>query len=157
MWRPSRLPHPTVRPANPEQPEGAITLRFPKLALLTAAMAATAIITVPALAAPAEAAPAAPAVVLVNQPSNSLCSGHKFTVGVWYQAISGGSRAYRISIWGPRHRRFFYRHGRASAANWRYWHVKAGRRGRYRIVYSGHRPGSSKWSRYHVIVHARHC
>jgi hypothetical protein len=141
---------------NPTSPK-AIILRFPKLALLTAAVAGAAILATPVLASPAVAAPAAPAVVLVNQPLNSVCSGHKFTVGVWYQSLSGGSRAYRISITGPRHRRFFYRHGEASAQNWRYWHVTAGRHGRYRIVYSGHRPGSSKWSRYQVIVHARRC
>ena len=105
----------------------------------------------------ASTARAAPAVVLVNRPVSSLCSGHRFKVGVWYQAISGGSRAYRISIWGPRHIRFFYRHGRASARHWRFWHVEAGRRGRYRIVYSGHRPGSSKWTKFQIIIHARRC
>jgi hypothetical protein len=105
----------------------------------------------------ATAAPAASSVVLVNQPVHTLCSGHKFTVGVWYQAFSGGSRAYRISIWGPRRIRFFYRYGLASARHWRFWKVKAGRRGRYRVVYSGHRPRSKKWSRYRIIIHARRC
>jgi hypothetical protein len=99
----------------------------------------------------------APAVVLVNQPVSSLCSGHRFKVGVWYQSFSGGSRAYRISIWGPRHIRFFYRHGLASPRHWRFWWVKAGRRGRYRIVYSGHRPGSKKWTKFRIIIHARRC
>lgn len=102
-------------------------------------------------------APTAPAVVLVNQPVNSLCSGHRFKVGVWYQSFSGGSRAYRISIWGPRHVRFFYRHGLASARHWRFWKVKAGRRGRYRIVYAGHRPGSEKWTKFQILIHARRC
>ena len=106
--------------------------------------------------AQASAAPA-PAVVLVNRPVSSLCSGHRFKVGVWYQSFSGGSRAYRISIWGPRHIRFFYRHGRASRRHWRFWRVKAGRRGRYRIVYSGHRPGSKKWTKFQIIIHARRC
>jgi|SRR5580658_1419947 hypothetical protein len=136
-----------------------------KLALLTAAIASAAIIAAPpgaaAMSATARTSQAqaafAPAVVLVNQPVNSVCAGHKFTVGVWYQSLSGGSRAYRISIWGPRHRRFFYRDGLASAKDWRFWHVTAGRRGRYRIVYAGHRPGSAKWSRYQVIVHATRC
>lgn len=100
---------------------------------------------------------AAPAVVLINQPVSSLCSGQRFKVGVWYQSLSGGSRAYRISIWGPRHIRFFYRHGLASAKHWRFWRVKAGRRGRYRIVYAGHRPGSKKWTRFRIIIHARRC
>jgi hypothetical protein len=106
---------------------------------------------------PATAASAAPAVVLVNRPVTSLCSGHSFKVGVWYQSLSGGSRAYRISIWGPRHIRFFYRHGIASAKHWRFWKVKAGRRGRYRVVYSGHRPGSRKWTKFQIIVHAKRC
>lgn len=103
------------------------------------------------------ATPQAPAVVLINRPANSICSGHRFKVGVWYQSFSGGSRAFRISIWGPRHIRFFYRHGIASAKRWRFWKVKAGRRGRYRVVYSGHRPGSKKWTRFQIFVHARRC
>lgn len=98
-----------------------------------------------------------PAVVLVNQPVKKLCAGHRFTVGVWYQKISGGSRAYRISIWGPRHLRFFYKTGMASAAHWQMWKVKAGRHGRYKIVYSGHKPGSTKWSKYRVFVNAERC
>jgi hypothetical protein len=102
-------------------------------------------------------APAAPDVVLVNQPVHSMCSGQRFTVGVWYQSFSGGSRAYRISIWGPRHTRFFFRHGLASAKRWRFWKVKAGRRGEYRVVYSGHRPGSMKWTNFGVLIHARRC
>ena len=130
-------------------------MRIWKLALISTAIMSAAVVVAPSGAA--TAAPVAPNVVLVNQPVHTLCSGHKFTVGVWYQAISGGSRAYRISIWGPRRIRFFYRHGLASAKHWRFWNVKAGRRGRYRIVYSGHRPGSKKWSRYQIIVHARRC
>jgi hypothetical protein len=99
----------------------------------------------------------APAVVLVNRPVTHICAGHRFKVGVWYQSISGGSRAYRISIWGPRHVRFFFRHGVASAKHWRFWRVKAGRRGRYRVVYAGHRPGSKKWTKFPIFVHARRC
>ncbi len=124
---------------------------------LAGAAIASAIIAMALSTTTATAATAARDVVLVNQPVSTLCSGHEFTVGVWYQAFSGGSRAYRISVWGPRHIRFFYRHGLASAKRWRFWKVTAGRRGRYRIVYSGHRPGSRKWSRYQVIVHARRC
>jgi hypothetical protein len=102
-------------------------------------------------------APVTPAVVLVNQPVKALCAGHRFTVGVWYQKLSGGSRAYRISVRGPRHVRFFYRTGMASAAHWQMWKVLAGRHGKYRIVYSGHQPGSAKWSKYTVTVSAKHC
>lgn len=103
------------------------------------------------------AAVANPAVVLVNKPVNSLCSGRKFKVGVWYQSFSGGSRAYRVSIWGPRHRRFFFRHGLASPKHWKFWRVLAGRHGRYRVVYAGHKPGATKWTRFTSVVHAKRC
>ncbi|HEX9031596.1 MAG TPA: hypothetical protein VF834_07095 [Streptosporangiaceae bacterium] len=102
-------------------------------------------------------APTVPAVVLVNQPAAVICSGRKFTVGVWYQQISGGSRAYRVAIYGPRHTRFFYRHGRAPAAHWRFWRVLAGRAGKYHTFYSTHRPGSATWSTYRVVTRARRC
>lgn len=127
--------------------------------MLTLALSDVAATAAPvATSAPtASVAAAAPAVVLINQPVSTLCAGQKFRVGVWYQSFSGGSRAYRISIWGPRHIRFFYRHGLASAKHWRFWMVKAGRRGRYRIVYSGHRPGSKKWTRFQIVIHANHC
>lgn len=140
-------------------------MRARTLATLAAAavMVTFALSDVAATAAPAvpqrarAVVAAAPAVVLVNQPVQSVCSGHRFTVGVWYQSFSGGSRAYRISIWGPRHIRFFFRHGLASAKHWRFWKVKAGRRGRYRVVYSGHKPGSKKWTKFQIFIHARHC
>ena len=102
-------------------------------------------------------ASASPGVVLVNQPSRSVCVGRKFRVGVWFQRFSGGSRAYRIAISGPRHRRFFYRHGLAPASRWRFWRVKAGRVGKYLISYSGHRPGTAKWTTYRVTTRARRC
>lgn len=115
----------------------------------------------PSLAAPAAAASAArivtPDVVLINQPVRSVCVGHAFRVGVWYQRYSGGSAAYRISVSGPRRVRFFYRHGIASSAHWRFWKIRAGRAGRYRIVYSGHRPNAAKWSRYVTYTRARRC
>ena len=108
-----------------------------------------------AVAAPTRAS--APAVVLVNAPARSVCAGHKFRVGVWFQQISGGSRAYRISVSGPAHRRFFYRAGQAPSAGWRLWKVLAGRAGQYRTVYSAHRPGSTKWTSFRVITRARRC
>jgi hypothetical protein len=140
-------------------------LRVPQLAVLSATILAMGIAVAPVSLAASTAsvrfekpaAPVAPAVVLVNQPVKSLCAGHRFSVGVWYQSFSGGSRAYRISIWGPRHVRFFYRAGMASPAHWQMWKVLAGRHGRYRIVYSGHKPGSVKWSKYRVLVNAKHC
>ena len=105
----------------------------------------------------ARSAAAAPAVVLINQPVRSICSGHKFRVGVWFQKDSGGSRAYRVAVSGPRHQRFFYRHGTAPTAGWRFWHVLAGRAGRYVTTYWGHRPGSRKWTSYRAITRAKRC
>lgn len=110
-----------------------------------------------ASAASAVAGAAVPGVVLINQPVRSVCSGGKFRVGVWFQQDSGGSRAYRIAISGPRHRRFFYRHGSAPESGWRFWHVLAGRAGRYVTTYWGHRPGSSKWTSYRAITRAKRC
>ncbi len=140
-------------------------MRVPQLAVLSATILAIGVAAAPYSLAASTASnssrpavsPVAPAVVLVNQPVKSLCAGHKFTVGVWYQKLSGGSRAYRISIRGPRHVRFFYRAGMASPAHWQMWKVLAGRHGKYRIVYSGHKPGSTKWSKYTVTVRAKRC
>ena len=100
---------------------------------------------------------ASPDVVLVNQPVKSLCAGRKFKVGVWYQSFSGGSRAYRVSIWGPRHKRFFFRQGKASPKHWRFWRVLAGRHGKYHVSYAGHKPGATKWTRFKMVVTAKHC
>ncbi len=134
-------------------------LRFSALTLLTTAIVAMGVAAAPpGLAAPAvPAVPARPAVVLVNQPTHSLCAGHKIKVGVWYQSVSGGSRAYRVSVWGPRHTRFFYRSGQASSARWKFWNVLAGRHGRYHVVYAGHKPGSATWTRFTVTIMARRC
>lgn len=111
--------------------------------------------------APAAAGPRArsdaPAVVLVSQPPSTVCAGHRFRVGVWYQRFSGGSRAYRVAVSGPRHRRFFYRHGRAPSARWRFWLVLAGRAGRYVTTYYSHPPGSSRWAAYRAVTAARRC
>jgi hypothetical protein len=102
-------------------------------------------------------ASAVPGVVLVNQPARSVCVGRTFRVGVWFQGLSGGSRAYRIAIYGPRHTRFFYRHGRAPSAHWRFWKIRAGRVGRYRTVYREHPPNSRKWTAYRAYTRARRC
>ncbi len=137
-------------------------MRGARFALLAVALAGTALLAAPAYlagAAPAsvEARMPAPAVVLINRPATSVCSGHRFTVGVWYQRISGGSRAYRVAVSGPRHRRFFYRAGKAPSAHWRFWKVLAGRAGKYRTVYSGHRQGSKMWTRFTAITRAHRC
>ena len=127
----------------------------------SAAAALVVVAVAPSWPAAASAArpdvPVAPGVVLINQPARSVCAGHKFRVGVWFQQFSGGSRAYRIAISGPRHRRFFYRHGLAPASRWRFWRVTAGRAGQYRVRYSGHRPGSARWTTYLAITRARRC
>ena len=76
---------------------------------LVAAAGAVAVMTLGAVTA---AAPPALADVLVNQPASSVCIGKTITVGVWYQQISGGSRAYRVDVYGPTGRRIFARAGR---------------------------------------------
>lgn len=135
-------------------------MRGTRSALLMIALAVLTLLAAPADlagAAPAAAQTARPGVVLVNQPAPSVCSGHRFTVGVWYQRKSGGSRAYRVAVSGPRHNRFFYRAGNAPSSHWLFWKVLAGRAGRYRTVYSGHRPGSKKWTRYTAVTRAHRC
>ena len=134
-----------------------------RLGVLATLVTGCAIFAGSAAAAPAGAAvtapsrPSAPDVVLINQPPRSVCTGHKFTVGVWFQRISGGSHAYRVAVTGPRHQRFFYRAGKAPSGHWRFWHVLAGRTGKYVTVYSGHRRGSSRWSRFRSVTRARRC
>jgi hypothetical protein len=135
-------------------------MRGTRSALLTITLAMTAFLAAPADlagAAPTGAQTARPGVVLVNQPARSVCSGHRLTVGVWYQRKSGGSRAYRVAVSGPRHKRFFYRAGKAPSSHWRFWKVLAGRAGKYRTAYSGHRPGSKKWTTYVAITRAHRC
>ncbi len=116
-------------------------------------------ITALALAVVSLAASAAPAgaMVLVNQPANSVCVGHTFKVGVWYQQLSGGSRAYRVAVYGPAGKRLLYKHGRASAAHWRFWKVRAARPGKYHTVYSGHWKHPRRWDHYRVPTKARRC
>ena len=135
-------------------------MRGARFAMLTTALAVLTLLAAPsglARAAPAGAQTARPGVVLVNQPARSVCSGHRFTVGVWYQRKSGGSRAYRVAVSGPRHKRFFYRAGKAPSSHWLFWKVLAGRTGKYRTVYSGHRPGSKKWTTYTAVTRAHRC
>jgi hypothetical protein len=134
----------------------------PVVTAVTAVVALTAVTGIPAASAQSASAGSAarlsaPAVVLINQPAARICVGHTFTVGVWFQQLSGGSRAYRIAVSGPRHRRFFYRHGTARSSSWRFWKIRAGRRGKYRTLYFSHRPGSAKWSKYTAMTRARRC
>lgn len=115
--------------------------------------------TVLALAIVPLAASAAPAgaMVLVNQPASSVCVGHTFKVGVWYQQYSGGSRAYRVAVYGPAGKRLLYKHGRAAAAHWRFWKVRAARPGKYHTVYSGHWRHPRRWDHYKVTTKAHSC
>jgi hypothetical protein len=94
--------------------------------------------------------------VLVNQPVSKVCVGKKFTVGVWYQQFSGGSRAYRVHVYNPRWRLIFHRHGRASAAAWKLWRIRARQAGKYHTTYTVKNP-SGQWYKYRVITRARRC
>lgn len=120
--------------------------------VMIAALSAAAVLA-PAVAS---AAPARSDIVLINQPARSVCTGKTFTVGVWYQP-SGGSRSYRVAVYGPRGVRFFYRSGRAPAAHWAFWKIRAGRTGRYRTVYSGHWRKRSAWTTYKATTRAHRC
>jgi hypothetical protein len=122
--------------------------------VLIAALSAVAMLA-PA-AASASAVRVRSDVVLINQPARSICTGRTFTVGVWYQP-SGGSRAYRVAVYGPRDTRFFYRTGRAPASHWVFWRIRAGRTGKYRIVYSGHWRNRTVWTTYKAITKAHRC
>ncbi len=141
-----------------------------RLALARLALAATAAIALTAAGAgpfmagtalaaggPAVSSPVVANTVLVNQPAARVCTGATFKVGIWYQKFSGGSRAYRVSVYSPRGKRVLYRHGDASAAHWRFWKVRATRAGKYRTVYSGKWAASGGWRHYKVATRARHC
>jgi hypothetical protein len=122
-----------------------------RLILLLSSALVLAVVPLAAGAAPADA------MVLVNQPASSVCVGHTFKVGVWYQHYSGGSRAYRVAVYSPSGKRLLYKHGRASSAHWRYWKVRATRAGKYHTVYSGHWKHPKRWDHYKVTTKARHC
>jgi hypothetical protein len=85
------------------------------LGLVPGAAAATARAAVTSAGSPANAAlVTTPDVVLINQPASRVCAGNRFTVGVWYQQFSGGSRAYRVLVYNPSGTLIFYRSGLAS-------------------------------------------
>lgn len=100
-----------------------------------------------------------PGVVLVNQPVGRVCLGTSFRVGVWFQRHphAGGSRAYRISVYSPRHQRVFFRSGQAPSAHWAFWHIPAKLAGQYRTVYSAHWRKPGVWSTYRVATRAHRC
>jgi hypothetical protein len=70
----------------------------------------------------------------MNVPAGSVCISKTFTVGVWYQQLSGGSRAYRIAVYNPGGVRIFYILGTAPSSNWATWEIRATRVGKYRTV-----------------------
>jgi hypothetical protein len=112
-------------------------MRFISRAALGATVLAAALTSGAALA-PAASSSARPTVitstVLVNFPAPRVCIGHRFTVGVFHQPGSGGSHAYRVSVYNPAHHRILYRHGRATS-HWKLWRVRATRAGAYHTVY----------------------
>jgi len=100
-----------------------------------------------------------PGVVLVNQPVPRVCLGSTFRVGVWFQRHphAGGSRAYRISVYNPRHQRVFFHSGQAPSAHWAFWHIHTKLAGQYHTVYSGHWRKPGVWSTYRVATRAHNC
>ena len=119
---------------------------------LVAAIAAVAVTTLGGIAV---AAPPALAEVLVNQPASAVCVGKTVTVGVWYQQFSGGSRAYRVDVYGPTGRRIFARSGQAPSAGWKFWRVRLTHAGKYRTDYHFRNHGA--WRKYGVTTRARRC
>jgi hypothetical protein len=105
----------------------------------------------------ASAAPVRPLDMLVNQPASSVCIGKTFTVGVWYQQFSGGSRSYRVDVYSPRGVRVLYKHGRAPSSNWTFWNVRAKLPGKYRTVYWTHPGTSPRWAPYRAKTMAHRC
>ena len=88
----------------------------------------------------------------VGQRSSQFCLhlGKAFTVGVWYQEFSGGSRAYRVVVYSPSGARIFDRRGLGPSAQWAFWTIRTSQAGEYRTVYSG------SWT-FRATTQARHC
>jgi hypothetical protein len=99
---------------------------------------------------------ATPDLVLVNQPASKVCVGRTFTVGVWYQQFSGGSRAYRILVSNPVGVLIFYRTGLASPTAWKFWHIRAGRIGNYHTTYIV-KNSSGQWIKYRAVTLSHRC
>ena len=126
------------------------------LAPNVAAMAASAATTSASAPATSAVREMRPEVVLVNQPASTVCVGHKFTVGVWYQSSSGGSRAYRIAVYNPMGRVVFWTKGYASSTAWRLWHIRARRTGTFRTVYHT-KNTSGQWIKYVAYTRSHSC
>lgn len=94
-------------------------------------------------------------VVLVNQPASKVCVGSRFTVGVWYQSLSGGSRAYRIAVYNPKRSLVFWKSGYATTT-WQFWHIRAWRTGNFRTVYHT-KNTSGQWIKYLAVTQSHNC
>jgi hypothetical protein len=75
---------------------------------------------------------------------------------VWFQQ-SGGSRAYRLSVYNPRHKRVFFRRGSAPSSHWAFWKIPARLAGTYHTAYSAHWRHPTTWTVYRVPTRARRC
>jgi hypothetical protein len=95
-------------------------------------------------------------VVLVNQPARRVCAGRTFTVGVWFRQGSG-SRAYRLSVYNPRHKRVFFRRGDAPSSHWAFWKIAAKLAGTYHTAYSAHWRHPTTWTIYRVATKSHRC
>jgi hypothetical protein len=127
------------------------------LGLVPGAAAATASAAVTSARAPGHAAlVTTPDVVLINQPASSVCFGKTFTVGVWYQQFSGGSRAYRILVYDRSWRLIFYRSGWASSTAWSLWRIRAWRLGNYHTTYKL-KDSSGLWFKYRAVTLSYGC
>jgi hypothetical protein len=96
-----------------------------------------------------------PEVVLINQPASKVCAGSTFTVGVWYQSFSGGSRAYRIAVYNPKGGLVFWKRGYATTT-WQFWHIRAWRTGNFRTVYHTKNTGG-QWIKYVAVTRSQNC
>ncbi len=94
-----------------------------------------AVVTTGAVAV-AVAAGEATAGLLVEDVPSRLCLGRSFTVGVWYQAHSGGPRDFSIEIYEPSGRLVLYRKRLAISTRWKVWRYRPTRIGAHRVVYS---------------------
>jgi hypothetical protein len=102
------------------------------LSALVAALAVTA-----GIAATAGTASAQSATVLINYPGcpNVCRVGDNLTVGVWYQAISGGAHGYWVGVYNDQGKRVFMRSGSATTT-WKLWNIRLTQAGHYTTIYA---------------------
>jgi hypothetical protein len=85
--------------------------------------------------------PAAPASaqVLINYPATSVKVGHTFSVGDWFQPVSGGSRWFTTAVYSPTGVRVLHEVGYAPSTRWDFWTIRATRTGSYHVEYQTRR------------------